>query len=117
MAKRAQKYGAKKTACLAGHTHDSGREARRCNELHTLLRAGVITDLVIEPKFILMVNDKPIIMGNGRKAQYRPDFVYRENGELVAEDIKSKPTMTEAFRLRIALFKFCYPEINMRLVF
>lgn len=114
MAKRAQKYGAKKTACLSGHTHDSGREARRCNELHTLLRAGVITDLVIEPKFILMANGEPIIMGNGHKAQYKPDFLYSERGQKVAEDVKG--FIVRDFPLRAALFRANNPDIELRVI-
>jgi len=37
------KYHAKRTACAHGHTHASGREAKRCAELHLLLRAGHIS--------------------------------------------------------------------------
>jgi hypothetical protein len=43
--KRFGKYRAIKAQCNAGHTHDSKREAVRCNELHILQAAGEITDL------------------------------------------------------------------------
>ena len=46
------KYGNQKVA-LDGHTFDSRAEARRYQELHLLLAAGEITDLVVHPRFAL----------------------------------------------------------------
>lgn len=106
------KYGARKTVCAHGHTHDSAREAKRCVELHLLLRAGQITGLVYEPTYELMVGGKPIIMGNGHKARYRPDFTYIENDRVIAEDVKG--FIVRDFPLRAALFRHCYPNIELR---
>lgn len=108
------KYGAKPSECGHGHTHASRREAARCHELHMLKRAGQIAELVIEPTYILAPNGEPIIMGNGQKARYRPDFVYRENGALVAEDIKG--VIVRDFPLRAALFRLCFPQIELRVM-
>lgn len=108
------KYGARKTPCNHGHTHASAREAKRCDELHLLFRAGAIDALVIEPTYHLAPNGEPIIMGNGHKARYKPDFVYCENGRLVAEDVKGM--VVRDFPLRAALFRVCFPEIELRVV-
>lgn len=108
------KYGAKRTACNHGHSHASGREAKRCGELHLLLRAGDISALVVEPTFILHVNGEPIIMGNGHKAKYRPDFTYQEGDKTVAEDVKG--FIVRDFPLRAALFRAGYPDIELRVV-
>lgn len=114
MAKKPSKYKAKPTPCGQGHNHASRREAARCNDLTMLLRAGLISDLEIEPAFILAPNGNPIIMGNGHKARYRPDFTYRENGKMIAEDVKGM--IVRDFPLRAALFRLCYPEIELRVI-
>jgi hypothetical protein len=108
------KYGAKRTSCNHGHSHPSKREAKRCDELHLLLRVGQIEALVIEPTFELHVNGEPIKMGNGHTAKYRPDFTYSEKGKVVAEDVKG--FTVRDFPLRAALFRHCYPEIELRVL-
>lgn len=108
------KYRARKTACAHGHVHASAREAKRCGELHLMLRAGQINGLVIEPTYILALDGHPIIMGNGHKAKYRPDFTYLEGNRLVAEDVKG--FIVRDFPLRAALFRHCYPDIELRVL-
>lgn len=108
------KYFARKTLCKAGHLHASARESRRCDELHLLWHAGKIDALVCEPSYDLHVNGEPIKMGNGHTARYRPDFTYRENFKLVAEEIKG--FVVRDFPLRAALFRICYPEIELRVL-
>jgi len=108
------KYGAKRTTCAQGHSHPSKREALRCWQLHALAQAGEITELVVEPTFTFTPGGVPITMQNGRLAQYRPDFTYIEKGKRVAEDVKGAE-VTEAFRLRSALFRACFPEYELRI--
>jgi hypothetical protein len=108
------KYRARRTTCNHGHNHASGREAKRCGELHLLLRAGVLTALVVEPTFELHLGGEAIIMGNGHKAKYRPDFTYQENGQTIAEDVKG--FIVRDFPLRAAIFRHCYPDIELRVV-
>jgi hypothetical protein len=48
--KRFGKYRAVKAQCRAGHTHDSKREAIRCDELHILEAAGKISNLMIQAR-------------------------------------------------------------------
>jgi len=113
---KGNKFFARKSACNAGHTHASRAEALRCNDLQFLERSGKISGLQVEPKFQFHANGRPIKMGNGAVASYRPDFLYTEAGKQVAEDVKGGPTQTEAAALRMALFRTCYPEIELRII-
>lgn len=75
----------------------SKKEANRYFELKVLHRIGEISDLIIQPKFPLVVNGTKI-------CTYVADFSYREkSGRLVVEDVKSKPTMTPAYRIKAKL--------------
>ncbi|QQN73935.1 DUF1064 domain-containing protein [Croceicoccus sp. YJ47] len=106
------KYRAKPTTCIHGHKHASKREAVRCVELHLLQQAGQIGDLEIEPTFTFQINGKPLKMENGQAAKYRPDFIYTENGQDIAEDVKG--FVVRDFPLRAALFRALYPTIELR---
>jgi hypothetical protein len=56
-----------------------------------------------------------MVMYNGSKARYRPDFAYQErDGTLVVEDVKGMAVRD--FPLRAALFRHCYPHIELRIV-
>lgn len=111
------RHFARKTPCQHGHTHASKREAARCAELHILLRAGKIDGLAVEPTFYFEIDGAPLLMGNGGKAKFRPDFTYIENGKVVAEDVKPKNGwMSRDVPLRFALFKHLHPEIELRVV-
>ena len=111
--KRFGKYRAVKSQCNVGHTHDSKREAIRCNELHLLQDAGEITDLIIHPQYWFVINGKQLKHTNGRRVGYKSDFEYIENGIIVAEDVKptSKLAISRDYPLRIAVFKALYPSI------
>jgi Protein of unknown function (DUF1064) len=78
------KYRAIKTV-VDGIRFDSKREARRWVELRLLERAGQISGLHHQIRFDLVVNGVRI-------GRYTADFQYRENGELVVEDVKSPAT-------------------------
>jgi len=108
------KYGAKKTVCVHGHKHDSKREAKRCDELHLLERAGEISFLIVQPKFTFMIDDFPIRMANGHSAKYTPDFQYLEGDKCVVEDVKG--FTVRDFPLRAALFRLLNPDIELRVV-
>ena len=108
------KYRARKTACAYGHSHPSKREAKRCEELHLLFRAGEIDALVYEPEYNFVVNGFPVMMRNGAKAKFTPDFAYLERGKIIVEDVKGM--MTADCRLRHALFRHLFPEIELRIV-
>ena len=112
--KRRNKYGAKKCDCAAGHVHDSKAEARRCNDLHMLQRAGAISGLQQQPVFRFEVDGRPVILDNGQQARLKADFTYIENGRKVVEDRKG--VIVRDFPLRWALARTMWPEIDWRVV-
>jgi len=75
-------------AVVNGITFDSIKEARRYQELLLLEKAGVITDLQMQVKFVLIPSQR--IKGKvvERQCTYKADFVYKENGETIVEDTK-----------------------------
>lgn len=83
-----RKYGNKKVT-LDGIEFDSAKEARRYSELKLLERAGEISDLELQKEYELIPNqrgaDGKIIE---RAVKYKADFVYKERGETVVEDVK-----------------------------
>ena len=91
-----------------GIVFDSMKECARYKELKLLEKAGKITNLTLQPKFILQ--DK-FIDSSGKKHQpitYSADFAYTENGREVIED--SKGMRTQIFLLKRKLFLFTYPK-------
>ena len=95
------KYGAKKVT-VDGITFDSKKEANRWCELRLMERAGVITGLERQVKFVLIPAqyERCERFGkNGKRLEdarrcvekevsYVADFTYYENGKLVVEDTK-----------------------------
>lgn len=110
------KYGAKPTACNNGHKHPSAKEARRCNDLHLLQRAGQISRLEIEPQFHFVINGVQVKHDNGRRVGYKPDFQYFEGDKNVVEDVKSGSFRgrSQDYPLRKAVFKALFPYIEFR---
>lgn len=108
------KYGARKTDCRNGHNHASKREAKRCDELHLLLRAGEIESLEHQPRFYFTVNGVELKHDNGRRAVYTADFAFddRQSAKRIVEDTKGMSARD--WPLRKALFRACYPELVLR---
>ena len=114
--KSKSKYRNKKTTRVVNGEivkMDSLKEARRLDELILLLRAKKISDLVLQPKFLLQdkFTDK-----NGvkhRAIHYVADFKYAKDGVEIIEDVKaSKSFTTDVFKIKKKLLLFKYPEIN-----
>jgi hypothetical protein len=91
------KYGSVKTT-LDGITFASKAEALRYAELKLLQRAGLIANLVIQPRF-------PLVVSGVLVATYIADFSYTEEKTQlpVVEDVKSPATRTDVYRLKIKL--------------
>lgn len=101
------KYHAKKT-CVDGITFDSKREADRYLVLKGMEEEGAIEDLRRQVRYELI----PAFDVDGR--HYRPvfyvaDFVYREDGHEVIEDVKGM--RTDVYRLKSKLFARRYGKI------
>lgn len=101
------KFNAQKTEAF-GRTFASKKEARRYGDLKTLERAGEISGLICQPRFDLTVNGI-------RVGRWTPDFSYFEADQEIVEDVKGgNATKTEAYRLRVKLFKALYPQFEVR---
>lgn len=108
---------AKKAECGAGHIHDSKAEAKRCNDLHLLLRAGKIVGLKVAPRFHFSIAGRDVKMGNGQCARYTADFTYVEGNRQIVEDVKPSGGLVERdFPLRFAMAKALFPDIEFRVV-
>jgi len=108
------KYRAKATT-VDGHRFASKAEARRWGELRQLLRAGKISDLELQPRFVL----QEAFIRSGVKVRavtYVADFEYFENGKRVVEDVKGMKEGIEPFPTKWRLFLKRYPEIDARIV-
>lgn len=95
------KYGAKKIE-LDGRVFHSKKEATRYAELQLMQKANRIADLACQAEFRLTVNNQLI-------CKYYADFIYKQDGELVVEDVKSEPTRKlPAYRIKNKLMKAIY---------
>lgn len=98
------KYGAETTE-IDGHKFDSGFEAEHYAELKLMERAGIITDLELQPRFLLQ--EGFIYHGHKeRKVEYVADFQYRQDGKLIVEDTKGFRTDTYKLKRKLFLYKY-----------
>ncbi len=92
---------------------DSNLEATRYKELKLLLRAGEISNLELQPRFLLQDSFKK----NGktyRKIEYIADFQYIENGKTIVEDVKG--IQTDVFKLKHKIFEKKYPDLTLKII-
>lgn len=92
----------------------SKKEMRRYIALKQLERAGIIKELELQPKFLLL----DTIHYKGKtypKTYYIADFKYfdKEKGKYIIEDIKSPITAKDkVYRLKIKMLLAKYPDIE-----
>lgn len=105
-----------------GIPFDSQKEYKRFCELSLLQRAGVITDLERQVKFVLIPaqyetyerygkNGKRLKDGQRcieKECSYYADFVYKEKGITVVEDTKSKATKTTEYIIKRKLMLYVH---------
>ncbi len=110
----ARKYGNRK-ARYQGAVYDSRKEARRAAELALLEKAGKITDLQEQVKFVLIPTQRePDTVGKRggikkgkvieQAVSYVADFVYKENGKTVVEDTKGFKTKDYIIKRKLMLY-------------
>jgi hypothetical protein len=109
------KYGAAPTH-VDNVRFDSQAEAARYAELILSVRAGEITDLVLQPSYVLQdaFRDR-----DGRRhaaIRYVADFAYVETVTTVTvvEDVKG--ARTAVYLLKAKLFRFHYPQLDYRVL-
>lgn len=110
---RGNKFKAIRSICHQGHEHASRAEARRCNDLALLQKAGLITDLQQQPQFWFVIDGKQLHHAGGRRIGYKADFSYQEDGRHVVEDVKGH-YRDSAWTLRKAIFIALFPEHELR---
>jgi hypothetical protein len=109
--KRRNKYGAKRVE-YDGIWFDSQAECNHYCVLKLRQKQGEISNLEVHPKYELSINGRPILIRseaypNGRKALFRPDFRYTQEGRgVVVEDYKGM--RTKDYVLRRAVFEAIY---------
>lgn len=106
------KYRNKKVI-VDGKEFDSKKEGNRYKELILLERAGEISNLELQPRFLLQDSFKK----NGRtfrKIEYVADFKYIENGKTIVEDVKGM--QTDVFKLKHKIFEKVYPDLELRII-
>jgi hypothetical protein len=97
-----------------GIKFDSKKEKSRYITLKQLERAGIIKDLELQPKFLLL----DTIYYKGKtypKTYYKADFKYFDNekGKYIVEDVKSPITAKDkVYRLKIKMLLANYPDID-----
>jgi hypothetical protein len=104
------KYNARKTV-IDGIKFDSKKEAARYCELKILLQAGEITDLELQPEYIL----QDAFIKNGKKyraIKYRADFRYKDYGKIVVEDVKGM--RTPVYKIKKKMFEYRYRDLELK---
>ena len=97
-----------------GIKFDSKKERDRYITLKQLEKAGIIKELELQPKFLLL----DTIHYKGKtypKTYYKADFKYFDNekGKYITEDIKSPITAKDkVYRLKIKMLLTKYPDID-----
>jgi hypothetical protein len=105
LAKR-NKYGAEPCE-IDGRRFDSKAEGRRYQVLNELERRGEIIGLECQVPFELI--PAQIIAGKKeRSVRYLCDFRYVRDGEVIVEDVKSRPTRTREYILKRKLMFLVY---------
>lgn len=111
------KYHAQKTF-FNGIWFDSAREADRYAELLLLQRAGKISDLRCQVKYVLIPAQYEVYERYGKNGKrlkdgkrciekecaYIADFVYEENGKTVVEDVKGMRTKEYLIKRKLMLW-------------
>ena len=95
------------------YVFDSIAEGQRYRELALLEKAGKISKLELQPRFLLQESFKK----NGktyRKIEYVADFKYIENSKTIVEDVKG--IQTDVFKLKHKLFEKKYPDLELRII-
>ena len=99
----ASKYHARKIV-REGMAFDSAKEYNRYCELRLIEKSGAITDLQRQVRFVLL----PVQRVDGkvveRACTYIADFVYKERGETVVEDVKGVKTKDYIIKRKLMLY-------------
>jgi hypothetical protein len=107
------KYGNKKVV-VNGKKLDSKFESEIYLQLLVLRKCKKISKLRLQPSYQIHPAFTDRFGKKHRAIYYRGDFEFVENGRTVAVDAKG--FKTAVFKLKEKLFRFCYPEIELRII-
>jgi len=90
---------------IDGIKFQSKKEGKRYSDLKMLVRAGLISHLIVQPKAYIVI-DKKFNVNTNRNITYRLDFKYYdiELEKVVCEDVKGRKSGTQ---YRLFLLKKC----------
>lgn len=99
-ARKPSKYHAKKSG-----GYDSKKEHQRANQLKLMQRAGLISNLREQVKFVLIPTQRDS-QGNllEKECSYYADFVYDKDGITVVEDTKGFRTPEYRLKRKLMLY-------------
>lgn len=112
MRRNYSKYRAKKTI-VDGITFDSKGEANRYKYLLLLEKSGTISNLELQPIYLLQDKFK-VGAETIRAIKYVADFRYIENNSVVVEDFKGMETVLFKIKRKLLLYKF--KSIDFRVI-
>lgn len=100
--KKRNKYRAKKTG-----GHASRKEHNRANQLKLMQRAGLISNLREQVKYVLIPTQRdPAGKLLEKECSYYADFVYDKDGVTVVEDAKGVRTPQYIIKRKLMLHKY-----------
>ena len=106
--KRAAKYGNKKSVGADGFVYDSKREHKRYAELLLMEKAGLISDLQRQVKYVLIPTQRDAdgkLIEHG--VDYVADFVYTDAaGNFIVEDAKGAKTQAYIIKRKLMLYTY-----------
>lgn len=85
---------------------DSKKERRRWQELLLMEKAGEISNLQRQVKYVLIPSQKINGRVVERECSYVADFVYKEKGREVVEDVKGFRTDVYKIKRKLMLYRF-----------
>ena len=98
---------------ISGHRFDSTLEARHFQSLQIAAEQGWITDLELQPRFVLQ---EKLRLPSGRTQRaiiFKGDFRFKQEGRDIVVD--SKGFNTPMARIKHKLFRLKYPEIDLQI--
>ena len=84
----------------------SKKEAQRYAELKLLVKAKKITNLQLQPDFLLQLSYTDYAGRKHNAIHYFADFMYTKDGQTIVEDVKGMQTPVYKLKKKLLLFKY-----------
>jgi hypothetical protein len=102
----------KASRTVNGHLFMSKKESERYRELLKLEKEGAISELELQPKFILQLGFVDAMGEKHREIAYIADFRYQDNKtkEIIVEDVKGMKT--DIYKIKKKLLLYAYQDFR-----